>query len=287
MQEKTIVTTLLVVLLGVLLAACSPNPQPEALTPIPTLAPAGAATLVPALQGPGAAGTSPGGQADTAQGEQVFQQNCSACHGAQAEGGAGPALRDNQYIQTASDQAITDTIANGRAGGGMPAWSQAKGGSLTDAEIADVVAFLHTLQAMTQPTQTPTAATEATPEPAQPSKPGGPGEAATLTGDVSQGESLFSQICTACHGPQGTQGISNPGSDDGSVPVLNPIDPTLVNADPKIFAANVDLFVQHGSTPAGPQPQIAMPSFGDSGTLTQQQIADLIAYVMHLNGVEQ
>jgi mono/diheme cytochrome c family protein len=30
-----------------------------------------------------------------------------------------------------------------------------------------------------------------------------------------------------------------------------------------------------------------MPSFGDSQMLTQQQIADLIAYVMHLNGVEE
>jgi mono/diheme cytochrome c family protein len=278
---KTLVLTVAILSLAAILVACNPNPQPQALTPIPTLAPAAAATLVPALQEPGAGGAPGGGQADAAQGAQIFQQNCTACHGAQAEGGIGPALRDSQYIQTAGDQAITDTISNGRPGTAMPAWSQARGGLLSDAQIANVIAFLHTLQ--------PGAAapSEATPEPARPSNPGGPGEAATLVGDVSRGETEFSQICAACHGPQGTQGIPNPGSDDGSVPTLNPIDPTIANADPKVFAANVDLFVQHGSTPAGPSPQISMPSFGDSGTFTQQQIADLIAYVMHLNGVEQ
>jgi mono/diheme cytochrome c family protein len=30
-----------------------------------------------------------------------------------------------------------------------------------------------------------------------------------------------------------------------------------------------------------------MPPFGDGQMLTQQQIADLIAYIMHLNGVEE
>jgi mono/diheme cytochrome c family protein len=297
MSKRIVIAILFVLSLAALLAACTPNPQPEALTPIPTLAPSEAATLVPALQEPGAGGTSPAGQADAAQGAQIFQQNCSACHGVQGEGGIGPALRDSQYIQTAGDQAITETIANGRPGTAMPAWLQSKGGLLTDAQIANVIAFLHTLQgaaaaatpatAQPSPTDTPAAATGATPEPARPSNPGGPGEAATLIGDVSRGEKDFSQICAACHGPQGTQGIPNPGSDDDSVPTLNPIDSTIANADPKIFATNVDLFVQHGSTPAGSKPQISMPSFGDSGMLTQQQIADLIAYVMHLNGVEQ
>jgi mono/diheme cytochrome c family protein len=288
MSVKTLVLTIAILLLAAILVACNPNPQPQALTPIPTLAPAAAATLVPALQEPGAGGAPGGGQADAAQGAQIFQQNCSACHGAQGEGGIGPALRNSQYIQTAGDQAITETIANGRTGTVMPAWSQAKGGSLSDAQIANVVAFLHTLQpGAAAPTEAPSAGATATPEPARPSNPGGPGEAATMTGDVSRGETLFGQTCAGCHGPQGTQGIPNAGSDDGSVPTLNPIDPTLVNADPKVFATNVDLFVQNGSKPAGPGPQISMPSFGASGTLTQQQIADLIAYIMHLNGVEQ
>lgn len=146
MSRKTLTLTITILLLTAILSACNPNPQPLDLTPIPTLAPAGAATLVPALQEPGAGGATQGGQADMAQGAQIYKQNCSSCHGAQGEGGIGPALRDSPYIQTAGDQAITETIAKGRTGTAMPAWSQAQGGLLSDAQIADVVAFLGTLQ---------------------------------------------------------------------------------------------------------------------------------------------
>jgi len=86
-----------------------------------------------------------------------------------------------------------------------------------------------------------------------------------------------------CHGDQGKGGVSNPGSTDGTIPALNPIDATLVNTDPKVYATNLDLFLQHGSTPAGDKPAKQMAAWGDSGTLTQQQIADVIAYVMSLN----
>ena len=116
---------------------------------------------------------------------------------------------------------------------------------------------------------------------------GGPGTATSMIGDVSQGEALFADTCATCHGPAGAEGIPNPGSADGDVPPLNPIDPTLVSSDPKVFATNVDLFIEHGSTPEGSSPEIDMPALGDSQTLTTQQIADLIAYVMQLNGVQQ
>ncbi len=126
---------------------------------------------------------------------------------------------------------------------------------------------------------------EATPgvEIARPSNPGGPGAAVTMTGDAQSGAQIFATNCAPCHGSQGAAGVPNPGSDDGSVPVLNPIDPTLKDPNYQTFATNVDLFIQHGSTPAGPDPVIKMPAWGDSGTLNQQQIADLIAYVISLN----
>lgn len=123
----------------------------------------------------------------------------------------------------------------------------------------------------------------ATPEPAEPSNPGGPGEAVNLTGDVQGGQQIFATYCAACHGKAGVGGVPNPGSDDGTVPSLNPIDPTLANPDPKKFALNIDLFIQHGSAPEGDSPQKKMPAWGDTNTLSQQQIADVIAYVISLN----
>jgi mono/diheme cytochrome c family protein len=120
-------------------------------------------------------------------------------------------------------------------------------------------------------------------EVARPSNPGGPGEAIKLTGNPQQGADIFSANCLSCHNTEGKGGIPNPGSADGIVPALNPIDPTLYSKDYKTFATNIDLFIQHGSTPEGSNPPLRMLAFGDQNTLTQQQIADVIAYVISLN----
>ena len=76
---------------------------------------------------------------------------------------------------------------------------------------------------------------------------------------------------------------SNPGSSDGTIPPLNPIDSTLVDPNYLIYATNIDLFIQHGSTPEGPNPSKSMPAWGDQNTITQQQIADVIAFIIGLN----
>lgn len=118
---------------------------------------------------------------------------------------------------------------------------------------------------------------------ARPSNPGGPGPAARMTGNARTGTHIFARNCLPCHGIDGKGGVPNPGSDDGTVPPLNPIDPTIANKNPKVFAHNVDLFIQHGSTPAGKHPAIRMPAWGDDAMLTQRQIADVIAYIMQIN----
>jgi mono/diheme cytochrome c family protein len=282
------------------LAACTPNPGPEGLTPIPTLAPAETATLVPAIQAAAEAEEQPTPEAASAAlGAASYLLHCTGCHGVQGEGVDASPLRNSQFIQAGDDQNVFDTIANGRPDTEMPAWLPINGGPLTDAQIGDVVAYLHTLQEVAalppatpmppEPTETPPPPNAPTPEPARPSLPGGPGSAISLTGDIAKGEVGFGDFCAVCHGPEGREevGAPNPGSDDGVVPELNPIDPTIANPDPKVFATNVDLFLEHGSVPEGPAPRLMMPSFGDSGMLTQQQIANLIAYVMHLNGVEE
>ena len=121
------------------------------------------------------------------------------------------------------------------------------------------------------------------PEPAKPSNPGGPGAAINLTGDAKSGAQIFVDNCKKCHGDEGKGGINNPGSTDGTIPPLNPIDETLINKDPKVFATNLDLFIEHGSTPGGTSPKEKMTAFGDEKKLQPQQIADVIAYVISLN----
>ena len=114
-------------------------------------------------------------------------------------------------------------------------------------------------------------------------KQGPPGKAAALIGDRKKGENLFTKNCQSCHGPQGKDNVPNPGSSDGTVPPLNPIDPELANKKPSVFAANIDRFIQHGSIPTGSNPVLFMPNWGEK--LSQPALADLEAYIMHLNGV--
>ena len=128
----------------------------------------------------------------------------------------------------------------------------------------------------------------ATPPPAEneiaaPGNAGGPGEAVNLTGDPTSGKQVYINQCQLCHGEEGQGNILNPGSDDGTVPALNPIDPSLVSLDAKANAANIDLFIQNGSTPSGINPSRLMPAFGAQNGLTQQQIADVIAYLLAIN----
>jgi mono/diheme cytochrome c family protein len=118
---------------------------------------------------------------------------------------------------------------------------------------------------------------------ARPSNPGGPGEAINLTGDKNAGEQIFITYCQVCHGQKGEGGMQNPGSTDGTIPSLDPIDPTLVSPDYKTFAYNLDLFLQNGSIPAGDSPVNQMPAWGATKVLSQQQIADVIAYIISLN----
>ncbi len=282
----------MLLVLAALVAACNPNPQPPGLTPVPTLAPGATPTVLTALQA-GAVANVAAGPVDAALGAATYFENCTICHGLQAEGVTGPALRNNKFIKAANDQAVASVISQGRAGTEMPAWQIANGGPLTAAQIANVVAFLRSYQDVAalptatplppEPTEPPAPANAPTEEPARPSAEGGPGNAVNLTGNADRGLAAFGAYCASCHGPEGRAGRPNPDSDDGAVPGINPIDPTVVSADAKTFAENIDLFIEHGSVPAGENPQLMMPAFGDGKLLTDQQIADIIAYVIALN----
>ena len=118
---------------------------------------------------------------------------------------------------------------------------------------------------------------------ARPSNPGGPSAAVDLTGNADAGKMIFVANCERCHGVEGKGGFPNPGSEDGTVPPLNPIDSTIVSSDAKTYATNLDLFIEHGSTPSGAIPNLYMPAWGDSSALKPQQIADVIAYIISLN----
>jgi mono/diheme cytochrome c family protein len=117
----------------------------------------------------------------------------------------------------------------------------------------------------------------------RPSNMGGPGQAIFLTGDPVKGAEIFAANCVACHGVEGKGGVANPGSTEGVVPTLNPMEDKIKDEDERAYAYNLALFIQNGSTPKGSSPTFSMPAWGVLESLSQQQIADVIAYLIKLN----
>lgn len=84
-------------------------------------------------------------EGDPSNGALVFQTNCIACHGEQAQGGFGWPLAKN-WPGNQPELFISQVVANGIDGTIMPGWVKANGGPLTQAEVNDVTAYILTLE---------------------------------------------------------------------------------------------------------------------------------------------
>jgi cytochrome c oxidase cbb3-type subunit 3 len=112
-------------------------------------------------------------------GAVLFRQECVFCHGVGARGGMrGPDLTAGNWSHGGSDEDLTATITDGVPGTAMPA------NNLEKAEIAQIVAYLRSVQ-----------------QPASPSK-----------GDAARGEALFfgGGRCGSCHMVKGRGGRVGP-----------------------------------------------------------------------------
>ncbi len=100
--------------------APAPEYQPPAIEPLPDIA------------------------GDPSNGAVIFQSNCVACHGEQAQGGFGWPLAKN-WPGNQPEVFINQVISTGINGTIMPAWTQESGGPLSPSEIEDVTAYILTL----------------------------------------------------------------------------------------------------------------------------------------------
>lgn len=73
-------------------------------------------------------------------GEQVYAQNCVACHNPDLRGGIGPSFLDDEWIHGGQASDILHTIINGVPEKGMVPW----GGILSPEQINQVAAFVIT-----------------------------------------------------------------------------------------------------------------------------------------------
>ena len=56
-------------------------------------------------------------------GGQLFETNCSGCHGKGGVGGSAPVLNSQEFLKSTTDLQVSNLIAGGVPGTEMPAWS--------------------------------------------------------------------------------------------------------------------------------------------------------------------
>jgi cytochrome c oxidase cbb3-type subunit III len=188
-------------------------------------------------------------------GAKLFAENCAVCHGPEGKGRVGATLAQN-WPSIRPDLTVKAIITNGVSGSPMPAWSQSKGGPLSDVEIDALVQYILSWQTGGAPQYTP----EATATLRPPITP-----LAEVTGDPNKGALLFDQNCVMCHGAQGRGKIGA----------------TLAKS---WSGVRPDLLIQ--ATITNGVPNSPMPAWGQArgGPLSEAEINDLTAFVLTLAG---
>lgn len=116
-------------------------------------------------------------------GQQLFVNNCSLCHGQNAQGYYGfPNLADNDWLYGGSAEQIKHSIAAGRDGQ-MPAWKD----TLGDQGVSAVTEYVLQISGNDH-----------------------------IASQAKKGEVIFQQMCMACHGAdgKGVQALGGPNLTD-------------------------------------------------------------------------
>lgn len=186
-------------------------------------------------------------------GARLYAQNCAVCHGEDGQGRVGATLAKD-WPSIRPDLTIREVIENGVQGSPMPAWASTKGGPLSSEEITSLVTFIMSWEPngprQIPPTPTAIARLPVTPPPG-------------VEGDPNRGAVLYDQNCLVCHGPNG----------EGRVGATLAKSWASLRADLSIKAV-ISRGVEGSPMPAWDQ--------AEGGPLTEQEINDIVAFVLAL-----
>jgi len=82
-----------------------------------------------------------------AEGKEIFQQMCWACHGKMGEGGAGPNLTDEYWLHNSSLNDIFHTIKTGYPDKGMQSWEK----QYSPKQISNIASYIKSLKGSNPP----------------------------------------------------------------------------------------------------------------------------------------
>ncbi|MDE1007267.1 MAG: cbb3-type cytochrome c oxidase subunit II [Paraburkholderia fungorum] len=173
---------------------------------------------------------------DAMRGSVLFGQSCAGCHGARGDGrsAAAAALRPGPADLTQfaySDAALHTILENGVSGSSMPAWRD-----LSDQQMADLIAWLHTI---------------------------GPSidRSAVAPAALALGAQLYANDCAVCHGVNGR-------GDGPMAALIRPMPYDFLHVRPSTQA--VDRALREGI------PGSAMPSFPNFTTADREALANFV-----------
>ena len=121
---------------------------------------------------------------ELAKGQDIYQIHCALCHGKIGEGyiaDNAPALSNQDFLASVSNQFLWRSIANGRPGTPMAAHAKRYNGPLEDAEIDLLITLIRSWQ-HEESASIPTG---------------------HRPGNVQAGQTEFAEHCAECHGQRG------------------------------------------------------------------------------------
>ena len=116
---------------------------------------------------------------DHSAGKATYTKYCAPCHGVDLKGYVAdhaPSLINKTFQESANDQYLEHSIALGRPGTSMPAYSKQRGGPLDDALIDGMVGYIRS-QGVLAITLSPVA-----------------------KGESARGSAIYNEYCKTCHG---------------------------------------------------------------------------------------
>lgn len=184
-------------------------------------------------------------------GQQLFEKNCSSCHGTSGQGGVGIPLSLPSFIDSVSDNYLRKTIRYGRPGRVMPSFN-----NLSDDEIFTVVKYMRTWT-------------------------GNKGKVYSkkhIKGNAKAGKKLFNQYCIACHNTGGTGGVGT------GVTFSRPRDAAIIAPslnNPGFLSSAEDQFIK--DTLMNGRAGTPMMSYKAHG-LSEKDINNLVKYIRNFEG---
>jgi putative heme-binding domain-containing protein len=226
-------------------------------------------------------------RADIEAGQRLYGPQCQVCHGPIGDAVPGIDLRLGRFRQSSSDEDLARVITTGVSGTGMPPFK------LTPAELKGIIAFIR-------------AGFD-------------PGSAAVRVGDATRGRALFAgkAQCASCHrvagvGPRLAPDLSDIGAirtlaalqralltpTEALLPIQRPVH--IVTRDGQRLNGRrlnedtytVQIIDEHEVLHSLDKSELreftvateaSMPSYAD--TLTADELADVIAYLVSLKGL--